>query len=217
MCIYKLIYGVGLEALRNLFMDINPTWSNQPSDAAALDRGKMKLTKDDEVSFNKGNIQGWDFSLITSILLFSNTCAPEMKRRPGYDFALKELKKCRNKVLGHPSTDKMSDADFNHYWHLLSTHFRTVGADPNAIAEIKLQSGSVFYSSYLYELNWIGGYLYLMFFSRPPHTIPQAWLPSALPILRTFFSMSTFQIIFKKIVFPFLLNRSRSLGTQTLM
>lgn len=143
LCIYKLIYGVGLEALRNLFMDINPTWSNQPSDAAALDRGKMKLTKDDEVSFNKGNIQGWDFSLITSILLFSNTCAPEMKRRPGYDFALKELKKCRNKVLGHPSTDKMSDADFNHYWHLLSTHFRTVGADPNAIAEIKLQSDEV--------------------------------------------------------------------------
>ena len=143
MCIYKLIYGVGLEALRNLFMEINPTWSNQPSDAAAFDRGKMKLTKDDEVSFKKGNIHGWDFSLITSILLFSNACSSEMKRRPGHDTALKELKKCRNKVLGHPSTDKMSDAVFNHYWPLLSTHLSTVGADPNAIAEIKLQSGIV--------------------------------------------------------------------------
>ena len=143
MCIFKLIYGVGLQALRKLFMVINPTWSNQPSDAVGFDKGKMKLTKDEEISFNNGNIHEWDFSLMTTALLYSKNCAVEMSKRPGYDIALKELKKCRNKVLGHPSTDKMSDADFNNYWHLLSTHFGTVGADPHEIAEIKLQSGIV--------------------------------------------------------------------------
>lgn len=69
LCIYKLIYGVGLRTLRRLFMDINPNWSNQQSDAAAFDKGKMTLSKDEQVSFNRGNIKEWDFSLMTTALL----------------------------------------------------------------------------------------------------------------------------------------------------
>lgn len=65
-----------------------------------------------------------------------------MSKRPGYSIALKELKKCRNKLLGHPSTEMMSDADFSNFWPLLSNNFITLGADPDEIAEIKLQSGN---------------------------------------------------------------------------
>ena len=123
-------------------MEINPTWTNQPSDAAGFDKGKMKLNKEEEVTFNNGNIDEWDFSLISTVLLHSNGCALEMSKRPGFDIALRELKKSRNKLLGHPSTDRMSDDDFSIFWPLLSAHFVTIGADSTEIAEIKLQSGT---------------------------------------------------------------------------
>lgn len=139
LCIYKLIYGVGLRTLRKLFMDINPNWSNQPSDAATFDKGKMKLSKDEQVSFNKGNIKEWDFSLMTTALLYSQSCVVEIVQRPGHEAALKELKKCRNKLLGHPSTDAMSDADFSYFWPLLSKHFITLGADPKVISEMEFR------------------------------------------------------------------------------
>lgn len=76
LCIFKIIYGVGLRALGKLFMEINPTWSNQPCDAARFDKGKMKFTnKEEEASFNHGNIQEWDFSLMTSVLsIFKELC-----------------------------------------------------------------------------------------------------------------------------------------------
>lgn len=142
LCIYKLIYGVGLRTLRKLFMDINPNWSNQPSDAATFDKGKMKLSKDEQVSFNKGNIKEWDFSLMSTALLYSQSCVVEIVQRPGHETALKELKKCRNKLLGHPSTDAMSDADFSYYWPLLSKHFITLGADPKVITEMEFRRGN---------------------------------------------------------------------------
>ena len=143
LCIFKLIYGVGLQAIRKLFKEMNPTWTNQPSDAAAFDRGKMKLNKEEENIFNSGDIEKWDFSLITTALCFSKTCALEMSKRADCDDALKELKKIRNKLLGHPSTDRMCDADFNIYWPQLSSHFVTLGANLADIADIKNQSGTL--------------------------------------------------------------------------
>ena len=143
LCIFKLIYGVGLQAIRKLFKEMNPTWTNQPSDAAVFDRGKMKLNKEEENVFNSGDIEKWDFSLITTALCFSKTCALEMSKRADCDDALKELKKIRNKLLGHPSTDRMCDADFNIYWPQLSSHFVTLGANPADIADIKNHSGTL--------------------------------------------------------------------------
>lgn len=144
MCIFKLVYGVGLRVLRKLFMEINPAWSNQPSDAAGFDKGKMKLGKDEEIVFNRGDINEWDFSLMTTALLYSKRGVLEINKRPGYVLALRELKNCRNKLLGHPSTEKMSNADFNVFWPVLSNNFITLGADPDDIAEIPHQSGTLF-------------------------------------------------------------------------
>ena len=149
LCIFKLVYGVGLQALRELFKQIHPSWSNTPDDAAALDKGNMHIGREEEACFKRGNIEEWDFSLMTTVLLFSAKCALEISRRPGYDIALHELKKCRNKLLGHPSTDRMSDADFNHYWPLLSTNFITLGADPYVIAALKLKSGNQSNNTYI--------------------------------------------------------------------
>lgn len=125
-------------------MQIHPSWSNKPGDAAALNKGSMHLGKEDEAVFKKGNIEEWDFSLMTTVLLFSTRCALEISKRPGFDIALRELKKCRNRLLGHPSTDRMSDADFNYFWPLLSSNFITLGADADDIANLKLKSGTFF-------------------------------------------------------------------------
>lgn len=142
MCIFKLLYGVGLRVLRKLFMEINPAWSNQPSDAAGFDKGKMKLTKDEEIVFNRGDINEWDLSLMTKALLYSKSCALEISKKPDCAHALRELKNGRNRLLGHPSKEKMSDADFNAFWPLLFKNFVTLGANPGDIAEITLQSGT---------------------------------------------------------------------------
>ena len=123
-------------------MQIHPKWTNQPSDAAALDKGRMRLGKNEEVIFNKGDINQWDFSLITSTLLFSKICAIEISKKPGCDTALQELKKTRNKLLGHPCTDRMSNTDFNIFWPQLCNNFVALGADRAKIVEIQSQSGT---------------------------------------------------------------------------
>lgn len=140
LCIFKLVYGVGLRALRKLFKDINPSWSNQPSDAEGFNKGKMKLNKEEEAIFNNGNIEEWDFSLMTTALLYSATCSVAISKRPGYEVALQELKTCRNKLLGHPSSDRMSDEDFNYFWPQLSANFVTLGADSREIDDLRRNS-----------------------------------------------------------------------------
>ena len=135
---------MGLQVLRKLFLEINPSWSNQPSDAAQFDKGRMKISKEEEASFNSGDIDKWDFSLLTTALLYSYSCALEISKRSGFENALHELKKCRNKLLGHPYTDRMSDEEFNYFWPVLADNFIKLGADPNEIAELKLQSGRDF-------------------------------------------------------------------------
>ena len=142
MCVFKLMYGVGLRTLRKLFMEIHPAWSNQPSDAAAFDKGDMnRLNKDQEAVFNCGDIKKWDCSLMTTVLLYSKSCKLEIYKRPGYALALHELKNRRNELLGHPSTEKMLDADFEILWPILSQSFVKLGADEGDIANILHHSG----------------------------------------------------------------------------
>ena len=142
MCIFKLIYGVGLRGLRKLFMEINPSWSNQPSDAAAFHKGTMNLKKDEAAVFNRGNINEWDFSLMTTVLVYSQSCKLKMNKTPSHRLALLELKKRRNEVIGHRPTEKMSEEEFNIIWPILSNNFVTLGVDEGDIADILRQSGT---------------------------------------------------------------------------
>ena len=142
MCIFKLIYGVGLRGLRKLFMEINPSWSNQPSDAAAFHKGTMNLKKDEAAVFNRGKINELDFSLMTTVLLYSQPCKLEMNKNPSHPLALRELKNRRNEIIGHPSPEKMSGEEFNIIWPILSKNFVTLGVDEGDVANILCQSGT---------------------------------------------------------------------------
>lgn len=124
-------------------MEINPKWSNNPSDADSFDKGKLEFYNENEKEdFDRGDINKWDFSLLSSVLLYSNGCAREIRKRRERKGALWDLRDIRNKLLGHNYTDRMSDHDFSHYWPLLSRSFITLGADPQKIEELKLKAGN---------------------------------------------------------------------------
>ena len=131
------MYGVGLRTLRKLFLEIHPTWSNQPKDAAGLDRGKMMLKGYEDNLFKTGKTEDWDFSLMTTVLMFSKKCSLEISKKPGYEKTLKTLKECRNKLLGHLPTDKISTKEFKIHWTTMSAGFETLGADPAEMEDIK--------------------------------------------------------------------------------
>ena len=130
------MYGVGLTALRNLFMDIHPSWSNMPGDALTMDRGAMRLKRHEAASFNKGDISEWDVSLITTVLLHSKKCKDEISKRPGFEDAIRNIKDHKNQLLSHPCTDKMPDADYHFYWPAISGHLETIGASKEEIDAI---------------------------------------------------------------------------------
>lgn len=156
LCFVKLFFGVGLQRLRNLFMEIHPKWTNQPSDAAALDKGRMILDGNEELDFNKGDINQWDFSLTTTVLLYSKKCSTEIWKKRGRKkrsrgSALRELKKIRCEMLAHPRTYKMSNKDFNTSWAESRCHFVALGAHPSEIDEIKYQSDEVLLAGGYYK------------------------------------------------------------------
>ena len=130
------MYGVCLTTLRRLFMEMYPSWKNQPSDAAAMDKGKMFLKGHEATLFNTGNIEQWDFSLLTTVLLYSKHCLIEVGKRKGYESSIQSLKECRNKLIGHPISDKMSADDFNCYWPKLTSCLTTLGVDQQEIQDI---------------------------------------------------------------------------------
>ena len=131
--IYKLIHGVGLRTLRELFKKIHPTWSNQPKNAAGLDRGEMVLDSHEENKFKTGNIEDWDFSLIAKVLMFSEKCRLKISKE--HWKTLKKVQKHRNKI-GHSPKDRMSTREFESCWRNISADFKTLGANPAEIQDI---------------------------------------------------------------------------------
>ena len=130
------MYGVCLTNLRRLFMEIHPSWKNQPSDATTMDQGKMLLKGHEKALFSTGDIEQWDFSLLTTVLLYSKKCSLDISKRENYESSIHSLKECRNKLIGHPTSSKMSKDDFNYYWPKISSCLTTLGADQDKIQEI---------------------------------------------------------------------------------
>ena len=117
-------------------MEIHPSWKNQPSDSAAMDKGKMILSKPENVLFSTGNIEQWDFSLLTTVLLYSKRCSIEVGKRENYEVSIRSLKESRNKLIGHPRSDKMSNDDFNFYWPKITGCLKVLGVDEHEIENV---------------------------------------------------------------------------------
>ncbi|KXJ09690.1 uncharacterized protein LOC110246646 [Exaiptasia diaphana] len=132
-----IIYnGLGLDTLRKLFMKIHPSWSNKPDDAKNLDKGIMRLKHHELSRFNNGNINDWDVSLMTTVLLYSKECAKEIRLKPGYENAIRTVKEQKNQLISHMSTEQMTDDEFNTAWEKITKSLETIGASEGDIDEI---------------------------------------------------------------------------------
>ncbi|XP_031548674.1 uncharacterized protein LOC116286340 [Actinia tenebrosa] len=141
-----LVNGVGLTALRKLFMDIHPTWSNNSADAKSLDKGRMILSEEHElVAFNNGDINKWDVSLITKVLLYSKKCKEVISKRLGFKRAICCIKRYKDKLVSHACDEKMSDADYQVHWPAISGHLETIGASKEEIDTILKENGKVYH------------------------------------------------------------------------
>ncbi|KAK3713159.1 hypothetical protein QZH41_010061 [Actinostola sp. cb2023] len=147
--------GLGLDTLRKLFMDIHPSWSNKPNDAKTLDKGRMKLQKHELALFNTGDINKWDVSLMTTVLLFSKECAKELSNR-GYEDAVRTIKDQKNQLISHVSSDRMTGDEFNTTWAKISKSLETIGASTKDIEDIHtddiLQGAKFYRDMFLQEM-----------------------------------------------------------------
>lgn len=92
MCIFKFVYGVGLRVFCMLFKDINFLWINKLFDVVGMDRGKMEFIKEEEDSFNKGDINEWDFLLMIKVFFNFRSCVLEINKRFDFICVLQELR-----------------------------------------------------------------------------------------------------------------------------
>lgn len=117
-------------------MNIHPTWSNTPGDASNLEQGSMQLKVQEFASFNEGDINEWDVSLMTTVLLYSKKCNDEISKTPGLENAIRSIKDLKNRLISHPPGEKMSDADYQVYWPAISGHLETIGVSKEEIDTI---------------------------------------------------------------------------------
>ena len=132
------MYKVALERLRTLFKQIHPTWADTPSDAEQLEKGNLVFDpgdRDMEESFNTGNVEEWDFTLMSRALLKSKKCEYELSRNPkysGYIRSIDTLRKIRNKI-GHPSKYGLDDTEFQTYKNGIKTSLTGLGVPAEII------------------------------------------------------------------------------------
>lgn len=76
----------------------------------------MKFSKDEEISFNKGDIYEWDFLLMIIVFFYFKSCVLEMNKRLDLVCVLKDLKSDCNRLLGYFFIERMFDVDFDIFW-----------------------------------------------------------------------------------------------------
>lgn len=124
---------MGAHVLRQYFLGIHPTWSNQPSDASALKKGVFKLRKHEQTKFYTGNIDEWDVSLLIRVLRFTEVSSVELKRNPDIKTALENILETRNNVIAHAKNKKISDSDFKINWEKLKQNLLVIGGSEEMI------------------------------------------------------------------------------------
>ena len=130
-----MLFGVGLQYLRNLFLSFHPHWGNQPSDASALKKGALKLLKHEQPQYNDGNIDKWDVSLLVRVLRFSKVSSGKLAADPDKRDALGKIHEIRNKIFAHACDKRVNQVDFQRYWGDLKHSLMKLGATEEEIDE----------------------------------------------------------------------------------
>ena len=99
-----VLYKCGLEALRELFQRIHPSWNNEPEDIRTFERGELRLDEYERSTFETGNIDKWDIALMSKVLLCSKVTKQTLEQEQGYQGykdAITSIKEIKNKMLSH--------------------------------------------------------------------------------------------------------------------
>ena len=98
-------------------MKIHPNWSNRPSDMKNFDKGNVALKgKDETTKFKSGDINQWDISLISKVLLHSQKCSDKLRNDStffGCKAAVEKITSIRNSVQGHSSSGELTKYDYD--------------------------------------------------------------------------------------------------------
>ena len=117
MQLVRVLFKCGLKALRELFMQIHPNWSNRPNDIRTFDMGTMRLKgKNETAMFQSGDIDQWDISLLSKVLLYSKVSKEKLSNDKAFDGckeAVDSITTIRNYVLGHSESGEMTKHDYD--------------------------------------------------------------------------------------------------------
>ena len=111
MKVIRVLFKCGLPALRDLFQQLHYGWSNSPDDIAKFDLGKVPLKHKVEIRrFNSGNIEEWDISLLSKVLLYKAKLTKKLSSER--KTAIELIRDIRNSVQGHSESGTLTRYDY---------------------------------------------------------------------------------------------------------
>ena len=117
MQLVKVLFKCGLKALRELFMRIHPNWSDTPNDIRTFDKGTIRLKFSDETAmFKSGDIDQWDISLLSKVLLYSKVSKEKFTNDANFNGckeAVESVTNIRNSAVAHSASGELTKYDYD--------------------------------------------------------------------------------------------------------
>eukprot|EP00794_Sanderia_malayensis_P000024 gene24-614_t len=151
-----LMYNCGFEGLRGLFIKKHPHWRNSKKDIENFKRGSLHLEHFEKEPFNSGNIYTWDVSLLSKVLLKSDS---RNMLNEEEIHAVECLRDIKNKLISHCSNIEVSEKEFEDYMSSALHSLMTIGVSEErltvALNDSELSEDNLHYKMYRDELDGI--------------------------------------------------------------
>eukprot|EP00794_Sanderia_malayensis_P012234 gene12234-13495_t len=151
-----MMYDCGLEGLRNLFQRINPNWSNSPCDVTNFQKDNLQVLPYERPRFDSGNINNWDISLLSKVLLYSSSKnslgEKELK-------AIESLKKVKDEMVSHCANIELSVQKFEEKMENIRSSLMEIGVLEHKLTklfkDLDVSEDNLYYKVYQDELDEI--------------------------------------------------------------
>eukprot|EP00794_Sanderia_malayensis_P004419 gene4419-5009_t len=149
-----IMYDCGLEGLRNLFQRINPNWSNNPSVVINFQKDNLQVLPYERPRFDSGNINNWDISLLSKVLLYSSSknslSEKELK-------AIQCLKKVKDEMASHCTDIELSVQKFEETMKNVKSSLAEIGVSEEdltkSVNDPDLSEDNIYYKLFQDELD----------------------------------------------------------------
>lgn len=145
-----VLYDCCLKRLREIFMDIHPSWKNSMQDATNMEKGEFKYTFQEQKSmFESGDIHQWDISLTCQVLLRTKHSCSKLKtdsKYYGYKKAIKKISEIKNTCFSHAKSLEVERAEFESIRRSLKEAALSLGVTEDEFEEILKAGADLSYS-----------------------------------------------------------------------